>query len=509
MKFFRFIALSKISVACILIISAMSSSAQHIRDWSTLLPELNFISGPWYAAQHIFKLTKGQKTPELYLFLKEAQTQNTRNYQQPPENFEKFFKVYTNAPVIESYLGYYKLHNISLSSWRPAIAWSKIILRVHDDDKVTGWFLDSDENGATYNTVRASEDITSAFLGEVVNNSIKFHRVTETGDTPKDGYEECDDLRWNGAHNVLIGKWNGGSKHVNPKEQKGNVYISMIAHSHSFNMNKVQEKWKLKDEDLRKLSPEIEEKIKKISQISKSDSYRFFYILNYKDQERIIAYYIHKAWDFYKENITSKSDIELKDILTFEVNLEHQFFSDDKIKDNGQKLSTPMQYTHTIPWILNISTGTFFTDEVENEEQFKSRLSLIAHETLGHGIFNRYYSQFIKETAEKLLEKNFKTDINIKGNIQTINISDANKDIKKHNAETAIREGLAVAVEYAVYQKEKENGNKLSDISDFVQRRYVNRNGKLAAMYKLGVDFLITEGIINNEGKLDFSKINN
>lgn len=91
--------------------------------------------------------------------------------------------------------------------------------------------------------------------------------------------------------------------------------------------------------------------------------------------------------------------------------------------------------------------------------------------------------------------------------INKIQLSVKIKASNEKEATTAISEGLAIAVEYAVYQK--ENGNEDTNISEFVQRRYIDTNGKQAAMYKLGVDFLIKEGIINKDGKLDFSKINN
>lgn len=112
-----------------------------------------------------------------------------------------------------------------------------------------------------------------------------------------------------------------------------------------------------------------------------------------------------------------------------------------------------MQFSRSTPWILNISTGTFLTNMVEDKKRFKSRLSLIAHEVLGHGIFFRYSRRFINNIANELLKENFKTDIEIGGNKQTINIS--SYPDKDGRATKAIEEGLAVAAEYAVYQKEK------------------------------------------------------
>lgn len=493
MKSFRFIFLSNISVACIFIISATSSSASNNYDF------LDFISSPIKALIKTTEIIyKACNTSELYLFLKEAQVQSTQEHQYPSEKFQKNFEGYTTSPIINSYLGYYKLHNISISSWRPAIAWGRIILRVHNDNKVTGWILR--DGGATYKTIRVSEDITEAFLGEVTNNSIEFHRVTEKGINPKDGHEKYYALTWNHAHNVLMGKWNGSSIHATPKDQHGNVHISMIAHSHSFNMNDIKEKWKLKDEDLIELPPCIEKKIDKF--IKSSDTSRFPYIFNYQDQERLISYYAHKAWDCYAENLPSDIKSKKCDILKFKVNLKHQLYSDTLFNINGQQSPVPMQFSLFPPWILNISTGTFCTDMVEDKKRFKSRLSLIAHEVLGHGIFSRYSRQFINNIANELLKENFKTDIEIGGNKQTINIS-SYQDKDRH-AIKAIEEGLAVAVEYAVYQKEK---NICIDLSEYMKIRYINPNGKKAELYQLGVDFLRKKEIIDKDGKLNFSKI--
>ena len=39
-----------------------------------------------------------------------------------------------------------------------------------------------------------------------------------------------------------------------------------------------------------------------------------------------------------------------------------------------------------------------------------------------------------------------------------------------------------------------------------MQIRYIDSNGMKAALYKLGVDFLMKKGIINNKGELNFKK---
>lgn len=524
MIFFKFISLSKIFVACILIISAMPSSAQQFRNRSTALSELwGFLVEACYPQLRIFKLIKGQKTPELYLFLKEAQGPDIPKYQHPPDQFQKIFENYTTSPIKNSYLGYCKLHNTSLPP--PAIAWDRMILHIHKDNKVTGWILGSSET--TYNTVRTSDDITDAFLGEVANNKIQFHRVTEEGKAPKDGREEYY-LTWKPASSVIAGTWKGYSKNATPKKQEGNVHISIkeMDPSHSFSMHKAQGSLQeaclfdfffYNAKELSKIPPKIEEKIKKCIKFSEkdknswqsdSDPYmRFPYIFNYNEQEQVIAFYINEAWEAYEpylpEDIKKKKD----EILTFKVNLKHQIHSSSKSEKNGNPLSIPMNFGK-IPgneekskeYNLNISTGTFFTDKVEDDEKFKSRVSLIAHEVLGHGIFFRYYWTFIKKESENLLKKcSDPTSLTeeLKSCIEKVS---EQKAITEISAETAIKEGLAVAVEYAVYQHTK----KYVDIETFMKTRY---SSEQAAIYRLGVNYLREQTIIE-DGKLNFDKLN-
>lgn len=483
MRFFRFISLSRIFVACILIISAMPSSAQDLRGWFTPPLELSLIRGQWYALQHIFKLIKGQKTPELYLFLKEAQGQNLLEPQQPSEEIEKIFRTRTTAPIKECYLGYYKLHNISMSTpCRQAIAWGQFILRIHSDNQVTGWILGNGTSGGTYERHKASKDITGSFLGEINNNSITFNFVTEKGEKPSDGYEIYESLVWNDAHDVLKGTWKGDNKHLSPRNQEGIVHINM--HSHPYCVFDVKDAINTFSKDPVKWKEEY------ILEREKTQS------LEIDDTKLIIAWNTVKAWEAYQEYLPENLKKEKEEILDFRVTLKHQFYSDTSSSP------VPMQFSLSPPWILNIATGTFLTNMVEDKKQFKSRLSLIAHEVLGHGIFSRYSRRFINNIANELLKENFKTDIEIGGNKQTINIS--SYPDKDGRATRAIEEGLAVAAEYAVYQKEKKI---CISLSDFMQIRYIDSNGMKAALYKLGVDFLMKKGIINNKGELNFKEI--
>ncbi len=511
MRFFRFISLSRIFVACILIISAMPSSAQDLRDWSLPLKgldlELNLILRPWYAQPHIFKLIKGQKTPELYLFLKEAQGQNLLEPQQPSEEIEKIFRTRTTAHIKECYLGYYKLHNISMSTpWRQAIAWGQFILRIHSDNQVTGWILGNGTSGGTYERHKASKDITGSFLGEINNNSITFNFVTEKGEKPSDGYEIYESLVWNGAHDVLKGTWKGDNKHLSPRNQEGIVHINM--HSHPYCVFDIKDAINTFSKDPVKWKEEyiLEREKDAINTFSKdSVKWKEEYILEREktqslkidDTKLIIAWNTVKAWEVYQEYLPENLKKEKEEILDFRVTLMHQVHSGEKFDKNGNPLSVPMRFGRRSTlekYNLSISTGTFFTDGVENEELFKSKLSLIAHEILGHGIFFRYYGKFIEEKSEDLFNK-CSNPISLTEEIKSC--------ITRESAQTAIQEGLAVAVEYAVYQHEK----KMSiDIETFMKTRYPSEE---AAIYRLGVKYLREQKIITEDGKLDFSKINN
>lgn len=485
MRFFRFISLSRIFVACILIISAMPSSAQDLRDWFTSSLEWNLIREPWYALQHIFKLIKYQKTPELYLFLKEAQDQNVPKFQLPEKEIGEIFQKYhTTAPVKESYLGYYKLHNISMSTpWRQAIAWRQFILYVHSDNKVTGWVLSDKPRGATYKTYDASKDLTNAFLGKMADDKITFNFVTRKGEPASDGCETFEGLKWNDVHDVLKGTWKGNSEHISPKNQQGNVYINMYSHNYrEFDVNE-------------KLISEFEKEPGKFNEtnilaIEKNiASLKDINTAKLEDIKLVIAWYTVKAWEAYEDYLPEKLKGEKGKILDFRVGVAPQVYSSDKSDDNEEKLPVPMNFAKSPiseKYNLYISTKTFFSDEVENENQFKSKLSLIAHEILGHGIFFRYYWPFIVGEFNTLIGEKF--------------FSNKSDEI---NEETKIKEGLAVAVEYAVY-KEIGHKNSPSNIEDFANTRYSSDKAK---MYRDGVTYLKNKNIITTEGKLDFEKL--
>lgn len=546
MSFFRFIPLSKISVACILIISATSSSASNHHYF------LQYCPSPTKELVEIMK-----NYLDLYRFLAEELIQAPQKYQHPTDLYQEIFEDYTfedytTSPIIKSYLGRCKLRNtsISLRERRDAIAWDNMILHFHKNGKVTGWILGGG-GGTTYNTVRTSDDITGAFLGEFKGDTIELYRVTKEGKPPQDGWEKYN-LNWNHTpvitrkwkeehfylslftflnHTpVIAGTWSGFSKYARPENQEGNVRITMseMDPSHSFDMNasliscsvfslqdNLQEaclfRFLFENTDKKELSKRIEDKINKCIEYSKdkekdkeedkdipSDSVtymRFPYMFNYFEQEQVMAFYVNKAWEAYEPYLTEDIKNKKDEILNFRVNLKHQIYSESKTDKEEKKLPVPMNFGKhpgEREYQLNISTGTFFTDEIENEERFKSRVSLIAHEVLGHGIFYRYYGPFIEKEAEKL----FKECSN-----PTLLTEKLQSCITKESAKTAITEGLAVAVEYAVYQHEKK---MCVEIEDFMDTRY---RSEQAAVYRLGINYLRQQKIITENGKLDFDEL--
>lgn len=77
------------------------------------------------------------------------------------------------------------------------------------------------------------------------------------------------------------------------------------------------------------------------------------------------------------------------------------------------------------------------------------------------------------------------------------------RETEGKKAEQIIKEGLAVAVEYAVYQKSGKV-NQPSDIKNFTKIRYPS---KKAAAYRQGVERLKNKKIIKTDGMLDFGQI--
>lgn len=428
----------------------------------------------------------------------------------PPDNVKNALES-IKSPVATSFLAYCKLYNKTVDKnnyFSNGIAWSYLVIRIHqaenNDNKtgaVTGWYVGA--SGADYQTLGAFKDVSGAFIGSWSRSKedspleFDWKLVNKKGETPDaEGFEHFIGIA-DPDNATICGDWKGYCERLKIQDmdhQYGTMSIitgRLYPEDYSFAMNKVTRDPTWNEVKIKRILNNYSNMAAIFGPGCSPD------FLNHKEQEQIVAYYVHKAWATYAENLPSDIKSKKGAILDFEVNLKHQFVSNDKVGKDGQKLPVPMLYGRLLtndPWRLQISTGTFFTDMAENEKQFKSRLSLIAHEILGHGIFFRYYWPFIEKESEILFNSNLKPITLVNKPQQCIN---------KGSAITAIKEGLAVAVEYTVYQKEK---NICINLSDFMQTRYTSEQ---AAMYKLGVEFLIQEGIINKDGKLDFSKINN
>lgn len=491
--------LASVCLALSLLLPARAAGYDILLPW--LAPQrLGFTSG-----KAILDFAEDKKRSELDMLVLDK----TRSL--PADIANAFNKITT--PVAASFLAYSRLHNKTVDEnnfFSKGIAWSYLVIRLHQADKdnnqtgyVTGWYTNA--NGSDYRTYGAFESVSRAFIGRWERSGkdgpmeLQWRRVDRNGDGKihdSKGYEHFIHGEADPDNATICGDWVAYSEKLKiqgMEHQKGTMRIilgRLNPEDYSFDMNKVKRSREWNDEKVRKAVNDFNA----MAFVFGTKYFSCFF--THEEQEQLVAYYVDKAWDFYSENLPPNIKSKKGDILKFKVNLKHQFYS-----DNSSSL-VPMQFSRSTPWILNISTGTFLTNMVEDKKRFKSRLSLIAHEVLGHGIFFRYSRRFINNIANELLKENFKTDIEIGGNKQTINIS--SYPDKDGRATKAIEEGLAVAAEYAVYQKEKKI---CISLSDFMQIRYIDSNGMKAALYKLGVDFLMKKGIINNKGELNFKEI--
>lgn len=485
MRFFRLIPLPKFFAACILAFSATLAQARDFLD--SLKNEGELILDSYI---DFWDFITG-KPPRLYRFLVEAKTNKEPELELPTPEIAAILAKHTTSPVKESYLGYLKLHNETISTpWRAAINWQKIILRIHDDNKVTGWTI-KDSGKSTYRTYQASEDITDAFCGEESDNSrISYMFVTKNATAPTGGHERVN-LTWDSSRKVLSGKWEGGSKKVVPQEQKGNVHIDMHQHRYSdafdINQNTI--------DTFSKNTNWNEESIKHLlSSVSKEP-------ISDENLKLIITWYVVQAWNAYEEHLPQYLKNEKNTILNFRVCLKPQFYSGDKI-ENGKPKEVPAQLgpLDSTPapryYELHISTKKFF--------EIRSLLSIIGHEILGHGIFSRYYEDFIKNQSNTL-DSSRKAETEKLNSLNENTFSSYSNEVK-FSSKTAIQEGLAVAVEYSIY---KRSGTAIptSGILDFVKMRYIKKHGVNAANYELGVKYLKGLGIIKDNGELDFEKL--
>lgn len=481
MRFFRLIPLPKFFAVCILAFSATSTQAQNFSDFL-----IDSLKKDGYRALDFFFYhigvyeTKPEELIRLYRFLEEAKTNKKPELELPTPEIAAILKNHTTYPVKESYLGYLKLHNETVSDrWRDAICWEKIILRIHYDNKVTGWAI-KDSGKSTYRTYQVSEDITDAFCGEESDNSrISYMFVTKNATEPTGGHNKCN-LAWDSSRKVLSGKWEGGSsvnKMVSPAKQQGNIHIDMHQHrySDSFDINEETIAAFEKNENRNETSIKTLLTSKDTSKDNLSENLKL-----------IITWYVVQAWNTYYNTEHLPQDLKNKKntILNFRVCLTPQFYSEY----TGSEV--PLQYGSAPYFPLNISINTFFT--LDDSSKYKSTTSMIAHEILGHGIVNKFkdrQTEYLINLIKELKEEKYKDLIEkIKTNPE--------------QAKRVATEGLASAVEYAVYKKLYKQPD---NIFAFVQTRYSSDDGQ---EYRQGVQILCDKGYVDKEtGEIKWDKI--
>lgn len=165
--------------------------------------------------------------PSLFTFLQSAsaETYEPLTLFNCPNDLKNAVK--NDSPVKSSYIGYLKGNNKS-SFFQPAIYWRKLVLRIHEDNTITGWTL-PDGAGATYYVVKEFHAQTAAFKGTMSNNDINFHFVDHQGESEK--YEQEGFAKISGSLTstsktpIFRGTWKGYSISTHPKAQEGGVHI--------------------------------------------------------------------------------------------------------------------------------------------------------------------------------------------------------------------------------------------------------------------------------------------
>jgi|GEM_PF-539032 hypothetical protein len=496
--------LASVCLALSLLLPARAAGYDILLPW--LAPQrLGFTSG-----KAILDFAEDKKRSELDMLVLDK----TRSL--PADIANAFNKITT--PVAASFLAYSRLHNKTVDEnnfFSKGIAWSYLVIRLHQADKdnnqtgyVTGWYTNA--NGSDYRTYGAFESVSRAFIGRWERSGkdgpmeLQWRRVDRNGDGKihdSEGYEHFIHGEADPDNATICGDWVAYSEKLKiqgMEHQKGTMRIilgRLNPEDYSFDMNKVKRSREWNDEKVRK-------SINDFNNIASILDTKYFpYFFTHEEQEQLVAHYVDKAWEAYQEYLPEDLKKKKEEILDFRVNLMHQVHSNDKY-EKGNPLSVPMKFgrrSASEKYTLSISTGTFFTDGVENEEQFKSRLSLIAHEILGHGIFFRYcFESFIEKETYELMKETYEL---MPWYTKLVILIRRETEGKK--AEQIIKEGLAVAVEYAVYQKSGKV-NQPSDIKNFTKIRYPS---KKAAAYRQGVERLKNKKIIKTDGMLDFGQI--
>lgn len=394
------------------------------------------------------------------------------------------------SPVATSFLAYCRLYNRTIDENNyssKGIAWIHSVIRIHQADgndkktgAVTGWVVGS---GSDYQKVKAFKTQSRAFIGRWTKHTedspmeFSWQMVGEHGETPKkEGYDRFKGTEDPDNH-TICGDWEGycaSLKDQDMESQYGSLRIivgSLADYSfadYSFDMNTVN-----LDEETAKKSIYLFKAMESIF------GPKFFpYFFTYKEQEQLVAYYVHEAWENYKDNLPQKLKNKETDITKkFMVNLKEKF------KSAVQKDFVPAQFgilfqdpTKPRQYSLNIAYDFFSIYDID------TAISKIAHEVIGHGIIHRDDYVYIPISFFKLGDKNRRPEVP--------------------------SEGFATCVEYnvleSIYNKKGENFpySNLETFADAVYKK--DKQG----YYRPGVDLLKNQGYIKNN-KIDWNELDN
>lgn len=423
---------------------------------------------------------------------------------QPPDDVQQAIKSVT-SPVISSVVAYRKLYNKTVDEnniLSNGIAWAYVVIRFHEsgtnEEKkgdITGWSI---IGGADYFTVKAFEKASRAFKGtwEEKNGvtAINWDVVGENGETPKkkEGFESFKGTA-DPDNNTISGDWSAYCKKLEREgmqEQFGkmNSYL-LSSDGYSFDMNKVNRDSSWDDQ---KANNQIQD-FNTMALIFGADYFPYFF--THEQQEQLVAYYVHKAWESYKKHLPADliSEEKEKDITkNFRVNLGKEFTS--KI----QNTKVPLQFSTWIDksfnkWIFNISWNFFLNSEKSNQN---TRISKFAHEILGHGIIHRYYVNVPVSYIR-----------NIKISYVNTKEEGDEENSKIGKITTQISEGFAVCVEYNVL---KNLGETQLTLIEFATDEYKKdtQDFYVPGVQILQNDKFITTAAINNcTDTIDWKKV--
>ncbi len=217
---------------------------------------------------------------------------------------------HTKAPVSKAYFCRHKLHNISLSDrWQNKYHWNSLILRIHTDNKISGWPVSKKGDGSNY-AKSPFKYITDLFLGAVApNNTINFARVTKKGTEVSQEYERWRDLAFYADATVLYGLWEGDAENTNVHHQKGKSFFTLnnLNQELTFSM---KEKWS----DVGQLPERIANLLKEARDQKNPDIIPLN--LSAAELQQLVSYYVLQAWTASEaklpDELKNKKDVVCK-----------------------------------------------------------------------------------------------------------------------------------------------------------------------------------------------------